>query len=166
MMLRLSELVGRHVVSQDVGAKVGEVADVLVDRSSVVGIVLAGGVFASERVLPFNAVAVFGEDTVIASTGTAIVDAAQWSKSGVAAQRLSALRKKRILTTAGEMLGVVGDVYVETTGTVVSYDVETRGLGGLVKHHKILPAEGVTVGTDALVVSEEAASAFSAKVER
>jgi len=37
-MLRLSELVGRHVVSQDVGAKVGEVADVLVDRSSVVGI--------------------------------------------------------------------------------------------------------------------------------
>jgi uncharacterized protein YrrD len=165
-MLRLSELVGRNVVSQDAGAKVGEVADVLVDSSGVVGIVLAGGVFASERVLPFSAVAMFGEDTVIASTGTAIVDAKQWGKSGVTAQRLSALRKKQILTTAGQMLGVVGDVYVETTGTVAGYDVENRGLGGLVKHHKILPAEGVTVGTNALVVSEEAASAFSAKGER
>jgi hypothetical protein len=45
-------------------------------------------------VLPFSAVAMFGEDTVIASTGTAIVDAAQWRKAGVTAQRLSALRKK------------------------------------------------------------------------
>lgn len=165
-MLRLSELVGRNVVSQDAGAKVGEVADVLVDGGGVVGIVLAGGVFASERVLPFSAVAMFGEDTVIASTGTAIVDAAQWRKAGVTAQRLSALRKKQILTTAGQMLGVVGDVYVETTGTVAGYDVETRGLGGLVKHHRMLPAEGVKVGTNAVVVSEEAASVFSAKGER
>ena len=165
-MLRLSELVGRNVVSQDAGAKVGEVADVLVDGSGVVGLVLAGGVFASERVLPFNAVAVFGEDTVIASTGTAIVDATQWVKSGVTAQRLSAVRRKQILTTAGQMLGTVGDVYVETTGTVAGYDVETRGLGGLVTHHKILPAEGVTIGMDALVVSEDAAAAFRAKGER
>jgi len=164
-MLRLSELIGRQVVSQDAGAKVGEVADVLVDGSGVVGLVLAGGVFASERVLPFNAVAVFGKDTVIASTGTAIVDAAQWGKSGVTAQRLSALRRKQILTTAGEMLGIVGDVYVETTGAVTAYGVETRGFGGLVKRLKILPAEGVTIGTDALVVSEEAASAFYAKGE-
>jgi len=164
-MLRLSELIGRQVVSQDAGAKVGEVADVLVDGSGVVGLVLAGCVFASERVLPFNAVAVFGKDTVIASTGTAIVDAAQWGKSGVTAQRLSALRRKQILTTAGEMLGIVGDVYVETTGAVTAYGVETRGFGGLVKRLKILPAEGVTIGTDALVVSEEAASAFYAKGE-
>ena len=33
-------------------------------------------------------------------------------------QRLSALRKMQILTTAGHMMGVVGDVYVETTGTI------------------------------------------------
>ena len=162
-MLRLSELVGRHVVSHDAGAKVGEVADVLVDGSGVVGIVLTGGVFASERVLPFSAVERFGEDTVIASTGTAIVDAKQWTKLGVTAQRLSAVRKKQILTTAGQLLGIVGHVYVESTGTIAGYDVERRGLGGMIKHHKMLQAEGVTVGTNALVVSEEAASAFSAK---
>lgn len=164
-MVRLSELLGRNVISQDVGAKVGEVADVLIDSGRVVGIVLAGGVFASERVLPSSAIHMFGEDTVIASTATAILDAKQWAKSGVTAQRMSALRKKQILTTGGQMLGVVGDVYVETTGTVAAYDVEYRGLGGLVKHHKILPADGVTVGASALVVSEEAASAFSAKGE-
>jgi hypothetical protein len=34
MMVRLSELVGRNVVSQDAGAKVGEVADVLADAAA------------------------------------------------------------------------------------------------------------------------------------
>lgn len=162
-MLRLSELIGRHVVSQDAGAKVGEVADVLIDGSRVVGIVLAGGVFASERVLPSSAVQMFGEDTVIASTATAILGPKEWSQSGVTAQRLSALRKKQILTTGGQMLGVVGDVLAETTGIIAAYDVENRKLGGLAKRHNLLPAEGVTVGANALVVSEEAASAFLTK---
>jgi uncharacterized protein YrrD len=164
-MLRLSELIGRNVITQDAGARIGEVADVLIDGERVAGIVLAGGVFASERVLPASAIQMFGEDTVMASTATAVLDPKQWSKSGVTAQRLSALRRKQILTTAGQMLGVVGDVYVEPTGSVAGYDVENRSLGGFIKHHNLLPAAGVTAGANALVVSEEAAAAFLAKRE-
>jgi uncharacterized protein YrrD len=125
--------------------------------------VLAGGLLASEQVLPFTQVHHHGEDTVIAVSATGVLDAKHWAKSGVTAQRLSARRKKQVLTTAGEILGVVGDVYLDTDGTVTGYDVESRGFGGLVKRHQMLPAAGVTVGPNALVVSQEAAAAFTAK---
>ena len=164
-MQRLGELVGRPVVSQDAGAKIGEVSDLLVDGGRVVAIVLAGGILASEHVLPFSEVRLLGEDTVIALSATAIVGPKQWSQSGVTAQRLSDTRKKQIMTTRGQTLGVVGDVYVEASGKVAGYDVETRGFGGLVKRHAMLPAEGVTVGPNALVVSEEAESVFLSKRE-
>ena len=162
-MLRLSELAGRPVVAQDAGAKVGEVADLLADGDQLVGIVLAGGLLASEQVLPFTQVHHLGEDTVIAISATGVLDAKHWAKSGATAQRLSARRRKQVLTTAGETLGIVGDIYLDSGGTVTGYDVESRGFGGLVKRHQLLPAAGVTVGPNALVVSPEAAAAFMTK---
>ena len=164
-MQRLGELVGRPVVSQDAGAKIGEVADLLVDGQRIVAIVLAGGILKSEHVLPFSEVRVLGADTVIAVSATGLLGPKQWSQSGVTAQRLSNTRAKQIVTTGGQTLGVVGDVYVEASGKVAGYDVETRGFGGLVKRHAMLSADGVTVGADALVVSEEAASVFLKREE-
>jgi uncharacterized protein YrrD len=165
-MLRLSELAGRPVVAQDAGATVGEVADVLADGDRIVGIVLAGGILASEQVLPFADVQRLGQDTVIAASNSGVLDAKRWAKSGIAGQRLSARRRKQILTTSGHILGVVGDIYLDEQGTVTGYDVESRGFGGLVKRHQMLPAEGVTVGPNALVVTQEAADAFSAEEGR
>lgn len=162
-MQRLGELVGRSVISQDAGAKIGEVADLLVDGQRVVAIVLAGGLLKSEHVLPFSEVRLLGEDTVIALSATALVDPKQWGKSGSTAERLSTTRKKQVVTTGGETLGVVGDVYVEASGKVAGYDVQTRGFGGLVKRHAMLSADGVTVGPNALVVSKQAESAFLPK---
>lgn len=165
-MVRLGELIDRPVVSRDVGTKLGHVADLLVDGDRIIGIVLAGGILASERVLPFRDVQLLGEDTVIASTAAAVVDAGQWRKTGVRAQRLSTLKHKHIVTAGGETLGAVGDIYVESSGGVSGYDVETRGFAGLTKRHAMLPAAGVTVGSGALVVSEEAAAAFSSMRDR
>ena len=165
-MHRLSELLGRPVVAEDAGAKVGEVADLLVDGGRVVGIVLAGGILASEHVLPFSDVRLLGEDTVIASSASALVNAKQWNKSGPKTERLTSLKKKQIVTTGGQTLGVVGDVYVDAGGQVTGYDVETRGFAGLVKRREMLSAQGVTAGRDALVVSDAAAASFSPKGQR
>jgi uncharacterized protein YrrD len=48
-MVRLGELINRPVVSRDVGTKLGHVADLLVDGDRIIGIVLAGGMLASNR---------------------------------------------------------------------------------------------------------------------
>ena len=162
-MQRFSKLVGRPVISQDAGAKIGEVGDLLADGNRVVAIVLAGGLLASEQVLPFSEVRLLGEDTVIASSASVLVGPQQWGQRGVTAQRVSSIRKKPIMTTGGQTLGEVGDVYVEANGTIAGYAVETRGFAGLVKRHAMLSAEGVTVGPHALVVSAAAESAFLSK---
>jgi uncharacterized protein YrrD len=133
--------------------------------SVCVAIVLAGGILKSEHVLPFSEVRLLGEDTVIALSATALVSPKQWGQSGITAERLSKTSKKQIVTTGGHTLGAVGDVYVEASGKVASYDVETRGLGGLVKRHAMLSSDGVTVGPNALVVSEQAESVFLSKRE-
>jgi uncharacterized protein YrrD len=104
-MLRLGELVGRPVVSQDAGAKLGEVADLLVHGERVVGIVLAGGILKSEHVLPFSEVRLLGEDTVIALPTTPLVSPKQWGQRGITAERLSNTSKKQIVTTGGHTLG-------------------------------------------------------------
>jgi uncharacterized protein YrrD len=164
-MHRLSELIGRPVVSEDAGAKIGEVSDLLVDGDRVIGIVLAGGIMSSEHVLPFSAVRLLGEDTVIALSATALIGAKQWNQSNGKSQRLTSLRQKQIITVNGQVLGLVGDVYVDGSGTVTGYDVETRGFGGLVKRHERLSAAGVIAGPHALVVSDDAASSFSSKAK-
>ncbi len=69
------------------------------------------------------------------------------------------------MTTGGQALGVVGDIYVQGSGKIAGYDVETRGFGGLIKRHAMLSADGVTVGPHALVVSKEAESVFSSPRE-
>ncbi len=73
----------------------------------MVTIVLAGGILKSEHVLPWSEVRLLGEDIVIALSATALVGPKQWAKVGVTAQHLSNTRKKQIVTTGGQTLGVV-----------------------------------------------------------
>ena len=51
-MRRVSEYVGQSIVSADSGAKVGTVADVVVDAQAgrLVGVIVSGGVLTSEHV--------------------------------------------------------------------------------------------------------------------
>ena len=59
----------------------------------MIGIVLAGGMIASEHVLPFRDVKLLGDDTVIAMSATALVNAKQWNQRGEKSERLTSLRK-------------------------------------------------------------------------
>ena len=68
-------------------------------------------------------------------------------------------KNKRVITTGGCEIGAVRDVYVnETTGVVEAYDVAGPAFTRLVERRSVLPQSAdVTVGPDALIVSEDAA---------
>ena len=53
--MRVSEVVGKPIVSADTGEKLGTVADLLVDSAAarVVGLVIRGGLLSAEHVLPY-----------------------------------------------------------------------------------------------------------------
>ena len=163
-MRRVSEYVGQSIVSADSGEKVGTVADVLVDARAgrIVGVIVGGGLLTSEHVLPYADVQVMGSDAVVARSRQHIVGAREWHKGESEAARSSSFKNKRVITSSGRDLGAVKDVYVnEQTGIIEAYDVAGPGFTGLVKRHSVLPqSAGVTVGRDALIVSEDAAVEF------
>jgi uncharacterized protein YrrD len=160
-MQKVSELIGKSIVSADTGERIGKVSDVLVDPESqhVVALVLAGGLLRSEHVLPYADVQTLGADAVIARSGAGVVDAKEWHRQGTASRRTSALKHKRVLTTSGRALGEIDDVLLGDGGRVEGFEIAGSTFGGLLRRRSTLPqAHGVTVGVDAVLVPDETAA--------
>jgi uncharacterized protein YrrD len=152
------ELIGKPIVSAESGHKLGKVADLLLDdvQGRMVGIVIGGGWFGSERVLPYVDVQTVGPDAIVARSESGVLDAKQWHKRGAHAARTSTLRNKRVVTKDGREIGAVKDVYVdEKTGTLTGCEITERGL---IARHAVLPQSGdITIGRDVVVIPDQAA---------
>ena len=79
MSRRATELIGKPVVAADTGAKLGTVADLLLNDqgSELVGFVLKRGFMKSEDVLTVDAVQTLGTDAIVSRTAT-LVSAREW----------------------------------------------------------------------------------------
>ena len=161
---RVSEYLGKPIVSADTGEKIGTVADVLVDAHAgrIVGVIVSGGLLTSEHVLPYADVQVMGGHAVSAKSGRHIIGAREWRDAGSDASRSKTYKDRPVITTGGRELGAVRDVYVnEQTGVVEAYDIAGSAFTRLVERRSVLPQSvDVSVGPDALIVSEEAAREF------
>src|SRR5687767_535864 len=89
LMQRISELVGKPIVSAATGERVGRVTDLLLDRGScrTVGLVLAGGLMSSEHVLPYSDVQVVGKDAIVARSGDGVMGPKEWKAQGLETAR-------------------------------------------------------------------------------
>jgi uncharacterized protein YrrD len=156
-MQKLSGIVGKSIVTADTGQRLGQAADVLFDgdQTHVIGLVVNGGWFKNELVLPYEHVHALGGDAVIARGTGHLMDAKQWKQSGRGVLRSSTLKGKQIVSANGERLGVVSDFAVDPeSGAVRAIEVASPKAGGLMTRRSMLPAEsGIRVGRDFLVVS-------------
>lgn len=77
MTRRVSDYLGKPIVSADHGEKGGTVSDVLVDAPTgrMVGLIVRGGLLTSEQVLPYSDVQVLGDGAVIVKSLQHIVTA-------------------------------------------------------------------------------------------
>jgi uncharacterized protein YrrD len=161
--MRVSEVIGKTVVSADTGEKLGDVADLLVDAEAtrIVGLVIGAGMFSSERVLPYEDVTALGRDAVVARSGRNVVGPRDWHARAAGAERTSALRNRRVITDHGRQLGAVKDIVLEDgSGRVDAYDVSGAAFAGLIERRQVLPhSRAVVIGPDAIVVPEELANA-------
>lgn len=154
-MRRVSEVIGKTVVSADTGDRLGSVSDALIDEGRVVALVVGGGLLAKEHVLPFRDIQTLGGDAVLARTSAGMLGAREWRKSGPETARLSALRGKAVVTTAGRRLGEVSDLAVdEQTGAFEVLEVTSGGLRS--RRSRLRASSQIRIGTDAVVVPEDA----------
>jgi uncharacterized protein YrrD len=168
-MQKASDIVGRAVVSSESGERLGSVADLLLDQAStrVLGLIVGGGLFTTEHVLPYGNVQTLGRDAVLARTHAGLLDPQQWRAQKLEAARSSTLKHRRVFTTAGRALGEIDDVYVDDeTGGVRGFEVVGSGFAGLARTRTMLGRAGeLTVGPDAVLVPEDLAAAASEPAE-
>jgi uncharacterized protein YrrD len=166
-MQRISHIVGKPIVSAEQGEQVGKVADVLLDpmTQEIVGLVVAGGLLSSEQVLPFKDVQTFGTDTVVARTAAGVLGPKDWHAERIETSRFSALKDRLVMTDAGRELGRVKDIHLdEQSGVVAGLEVHGRNFSGLVERRSTVPDQAMTIGPDAVIVSDALATpAESAK---
>ena len=86
------------------------------------------------------------------------MNAREWRASETAAVRSSTVRGRRVVTDSGREIGHLSDFVVdEKSGTFDGLEVESRSLGGLRTHRRIIPAAATPrVGPDAIVVNDSA----------
>ena len=159
-MHRVSEIVGKPIVSAETGDRLGRVSDALLEDGgvNVVALVIGGGMLAKEHVLPFRDIQTLGGDTILARTHTGIRDPAQWRRAGLSATRSSELRGTPVVTASGQRVGEVSDLLVnEETGAFAGVEVAESRLGGLRTKRSILrPSEEIRIGPDAVIVPDSA----------
>lgn len=158
-MYRLSEMIGKTVVSVDSGEKLGTISDGLLEpvEARLVGLVIGHGMLGREHVLPLEDVQTVGRDTVLAKSNEHLIDPRDWKAREVDATRTSTLRGRPVVSGAGERLGEVSDLLVdERTGAFGGLEVETRSLGGLRHHRSVIPSTPTPrIGRDAIVIPEQ-----------
>jgi uncharacterized protein YrrD len=154
-MWKVSELIGKSIVSANNGERIGRVADVLLDADShrVVGLVIAGGVLTSEQVLPYAEVQTLGTDAVIARSATGLITAKEWHAQPLVATRTSTLKKMRVLTASGRAVGDVRDILLDENGMVDALEVSGAGL--LRRRSTVSTSPGMTIGSDAVLIPED-----------
>ncbi len=158
-MWKVTGLIDKAIVSGNSGEKLGRVADVLLHSDSlyVLGLVVAGGMLKSEQVLPFAEVQTLGTDAVIARSATGLITAKEWHARPVVATRASTITKMPVLTASGRAIGHVHDLLLNEQGTLEA--LELSG-GGLLRRRSTVPiVPGLTIGSDAVLIPDDAISA-------
>lgn len=79
MAKRVSEVLGKPIVSATTGEKLGNVSDLLLEENGreLIGLVVKPGVMRREAVLPVSAVQSIGRDAVI-SRSAELIPAGEW----------------------------------------------------------------------------------------
>ena len=157
-MYRVSDMIGKSVVSTMSGEKLGTVSDVLLDGVAVrvLGLVVRHGLIAKERVLPLEDVQTVGPDALLARTDEHLMSSKEWREADVHAIRSSSIHGRRVVTAGGEQVGVVSDMLVmEQTGALGGLEIESQSLGGLRTRRTMLPPDAdPRIGPDAVIIRD------------
>ena len=123
--MRISEVLGKSIISADTGENVGRVDEILLDsaRHQIVGILVTAGVLSRQQVLPFDEVQTVGADAVIVKTVTTMRDAKEWVREGQPANRWHTVHGKQVVTAQGASIGTIHDVVVDQRGHLTALDI-------------------------------------------
>ncbi len=154
-MRTFANLHNQAVYDLETGSELGKILDLDIDvaTSKVNGLVIdKKGWFNQDLLLPIEKVSQFGTDGIIISSKDVLTPFHKRATAFVEGK--TRLKGKPLLTTEGEKLGLVEDVYfMEEMGKIVGYEV-TEGLLADIKEGKkiVKTNDPLIIGEDILIV--------------
>ena len=165
---------GRTVIGQDVysladGRRVHSVKDLLVsdDHDTIVALLVdEGGLLGTSTIVPIEAVHRFGPHAVMIEDATSVIPASADTRVAATLDRKASLLGTVVVTTEGERVGKIGDMYFdEVSGAILGYEVSGGTVGDVMRGTSWLPRASVSViGPDAVIATPEAAAMVSSQV--
>jgi uncharacterized protein YrrD len=162
-------IIGKDVLSLADGVRIHSVKDLIIGEGndSVVALLVdEGGLFSGSTVVPIEAVRSFGKDAVVIEDAGAVVAASSYPRVHAIIDRKESLLGKKIVTTEGQELGKVGDMYFnETDGQIVGLEISGGTIGDITKGASYLPIEDVQrSGPDVVFVHPQVSDKLESQV--
>jgi len=155
---KAQDLIGLSVVVQNTGKQVGVVRDLYFDASwRLQGLIVENkGLLRRAKCIPIKEVAAWGEDAIMVHERVSLQDLPDGVYTLYSGQ--NKLTGKDVMTTAGDGLGQIQDVYfVEEMGNLIGCELSEGILSDLRQGRKIFPwPEELTIGEDMILVPEQA----------
>jgi uncharacterized protein YrrD len=151
-MQKINDLFGKRVISQQTGDQLATVKDVVLDRQAhrILALII-GGKASDEQVVRRERIMGMGEFIIVDGAGpfpSSEVDA-EIAELRAEAQQITG---KKIISTGGEQIGTVGDMYFSRSGAIVGFELK-HGLFSGSDPQVIKAAEVQAVGKDAVIVT-------------
>ncbi|MEF2279696.1 PRC-barrel domain-containing protein [Deinococcus sp. YIM 134068] len=164
-MLKGKELLGRPIIAIESGEKIETVRDLVFDHQAneVLGLLVdEGGWFRAAKVVPFEAIRSIGEDAIMIGSPEEITSTREDGRLADVLDSKTSLVGMTLLTTDGQNLGKIADVFFdERTGQVEGYEATGGIFSDLSSGRTFVPApENVQIGQDAAIVPISVAAAM------
>jgi uncharacterized protein YrrD/pyrimidine deaminase RibD-like protein len=168
-MYKGRDVIGKPVVSYDMGEKFDIVEDLIFDQDSnqLLGfLVNESGWFSSAQVLLLKDVQAIGLDAVITTSKNAITKASEIPAISHILEHNNILKGTRILTMDGRDLGIMIDLYFdERTGVVEGYEVSGGLFADAYSGRSFVPApQTLKIGRDVAFVPTQTAQLMEEQV--
>lgn len=164
-MIKGKDILGRPVVAISNGQKVETVQDIVFDHQGnrvLALLVEEGGWFRAAKVVPFDRIQSIGEHAVMIASPEDITSKRKDDRLAEVLDSRVNLIGMALLTTDGQRLGRIADVYFdEKTGEVEGYEATEGFFADLTGGRTFVPApESVQIGADAAIVPLSVAQAM------
>jgi uncharacterized protein YrrD len=164
-MIKGKDILGRNIVAISTGERVESVRDVIFDHqgNQVLGLLVdEGGWFHAAKAVPFEKIRSFGEDVIMISSPDDVTGTREDGRLSDALSSDVSLIGMTLLTTDGQNLGKIADVFFdESTGYVEGYEATGGLFADLSSGRTFVPTpESVQIGTDAAIVPVSVAAAM------
>ncbi|THF85865.1 photosystem reaction center subunit H [Deinococcus sp. KSM4-11] len=164
-MIKGKDILGRPIVAVNNGEKVDTVHDVVFDHNAnqvLALLVDEGGWFSAAKAVPFASIRSFGEDAIMIGSADDVTTSREDGQLKDALAAKHSLIGMKLLTSDGQDLGRIADVYFdEETGHVQGYEATGGLFSDMSSGRTFVPApEQVQIGEDAAIVPVTVAAAM------